>query len=54
MRFDDRLDQTQSQTEAALRATLIAAIQAGPDARLFIRGNSHAVVAELHQYARIL
>src|SRR3954467_11605224 len=49
MRFDKRLDQAQTEAQAALRTALVAAIKTAPDFVLFLLWDSHAVVAEEHQ-----
>src|ERR1700679_3314067 len=50
---DDGADETQAETEAALGATLIAAIQPVPDFPLFRQRNAHAVVANADDDAPI-
>ena len=46
VRVDDRSDKTQTQPEAALRAALVAPIEALPDARDFFSRNSGAGVCD--------
>ena len=49
--FNDGLDQTQAQAEAALGPALVAAIKPLPNARLLVQWNPHAGVANPHSDA---
>src|ERR1043166_9384717 len=50
VRFDKGLHEAQAQTESALRTAFVAAVETVPYFPLFLRRNSHAVVARLDSH----